>query len=335
MYLSSIISFFILYLIFKYFAKYLKLLDYPSIRKNHEGNVPLVGGIIIYFNVLIFFIFQENTYYFNIIFLTTSILLILGCIDDAIGLGVVFRLVTQLICCLIIIGSGLTITDIGNYSFFPNFEIGILSIIFTVFCVIGLTNAFNFIDGIDGLCSGLFLISILTLLFFSYNSGSLYLILDINTIYILIISTVLFLVLNFSKSFKIFLGDAGSMTLGFLISWMLIMYTQVYDIIHPVLTLWCVSIPTFDLISVIFRRLLRKKNPFKPDRRHIHHILLNLGFSNVLVVGLILIIAIAVNYFGFIMFNFFGSSVALITYFILFIIYFYLSILFSRMLLRR
>ena len=263
----------------------------------------MVGGIIIYFNVLIFFIFLENTYYFNIIFLTTSILLILGCIDDAIGLGVVFRLVTQLICCLIIIGSGLTITDIGNYSFFPNFEIGILSIIFTVFCVIGLTNAFNFIDGIDGLCSGLFLISILTLLFFSYNSEPIFnprykYYLHSNNFNSVIFS------FKFFKSFKIFLGDAGSMTLGFLISWMLIMYTQVYDIIHPVLTLWCVSIPTFDLISVIFRRLLRKKNPFKPDRRHIHHILLNLGFSNVLVVGLILIIAIAVNYFGFIMFNF-------------------------------
>ena len=158
MYLSSIISFFILYLIFKYFAKYLKLLDYPSIRKNHEGNVPLVGGIIIYFNVLIFFIFLENTYYFNIIFLTTSILLILGCIDDAIGLGVVFRLVTQLICCLIIIGSGLTITDIGNYHFFQILKYN-LSIIFTVFCVIGLTNAFNFIDGRWSLF-GLFLISI-------------------------------------------------------------------------------------------------------------------------------------------------------------------------------
>ena len=113
-------------------------------------------------------------------------MVILGAFDDAIELGVTFRLILQLISSLLIIGSGLVIIDIGDYMFLPNIKIGILSTIFTVFCVIGLTNAFNFIDGADGLCGGLFLISIISLLFFSFFSNTYKLIEDNEIIYILI-----------------------------------------------------------------------------------------------------------------------------------------------------
>ena len=91
----------------------------------------------------------------------------LGALDDAIEIGVIFRLITQLICCLIVIGSGLVINKIGNYMYLPNIEIGFLSIVFTVFCVIGLTNSFNFIDGVDGLYSSLALVAVLSVLLIS------------------------------------------------------------------------------------------------------------------------------------------------------------------------
>ena len=329
-YFFSVLSFLILLTVFYRISHKINLVDKPNYRKMHNGNIPLIGGIIIYLNTFIFFFYYDSSYYFSIIFYTSVILLILGTLDDAIELGVTFRLISQLISCLIIIGSGLMIVNIGDYMLLPNIKIGILSITFTVFCVIGLTNAFNFIDGADGLCGGLFLISLISLLIFTYFSNTYYLIYDIKIIFILIISVILFLIFNLSKQYKIFLGDSGSMILGFIISWFLILYTQVYETIHPVLALWCVTIPTFDIISVIIRRILRGKNPFRPDRRHIHHILLNLGFRAKIVTFIILSSAFLINMVGIIMLNNYGPFPSLIAFLFFFILYLFLSINLSR-----
>ena len=326
----SIFLFIILYFFFKYISKYLGLIDHPNLRKNHKGNIPLIGGLIIYFNIFFFIFLIDTSYYFSVIFYTSSILLILGAIDDSRELGVTFRLVSQLISCLIIIGSGLVITNIGDYGFLPNIKIGILSTIFTVFCVIGLTNSFNFIDGVDGLCGGLFLISLSTLLIFAYISQTYYLFEDLELILILLITIILFLIFNMSSKFKIFLGDSGSMTLGFMMAWFLILYTQVYQVIHPVLAMWCVTLTTFDIITVVIRRILRNKNPFKPDRRHIHHLLLDRGGSHYAVTIIILIIASLFNMLGIFTLHNYGPLVSLSVYFILFIAYFLTNIKLSR-----
>ena len=326
----SIFLFIILYFFFKYISKYLGLIDHPNSRKNHKGNIPLIGGLIIYFNIFFFMFLFDASYYFSVIFYTSSILLILGAIDDSRELGVTFRLVSQLISCLIIVGSGLVITNIGDYGFLPNIKIGILSTIFTVFCVIGLTNSFNFIDGVDGLCGGLFLISLSTLLIFAYISQTYYLFEDLELILILLITIILFLIFNMSSKFKIFLGDSGSMTLGFIMAWFLILYTQVYQVIHPVLAMWCVTLTTFDIITVVIRRILRNKNPFKPDRRHIHHLLLDRGGKHYEVTITILIIASLFNMLGIFTLHNYGPLVSLSAYFFLFIAYFLINIKLSR-----
>ena len=327
----SILTFLILFIFCYKLAPKLNLIDKPNYRKIHLGNIPLIGGILIYLNLLIFFNYFEKSYYFSIIFFTSAILLILGALDDAIELGIVFRLISQLVSCLIIIGSGLVIINIGDYMFFSNIETGILSTVFTVFCVICLTNAFNFIDGVDGLCSGSFLISIISLVGFSYFSNTSHLIIEKELIYIIIISIILFMFFNFFNYFKIFLGDSGSTTLGFLISWFLILNTQIYETIHPVLALWCVAIPSFDIMSVILRRLLRKKNPFKPDRRHIHHILLNIGFDYKMVTLIILSLSLVINFLGFFLFQMQGPFPSLAAYFFMIFIYSYVSIKLSSL----
>ena len=330
LYLLSLIQFVILYIILKFLSPKLGLLDLPSIRKNHSGQIPMIGGLIIYLNILISSFYIETSYYFSVIFYTSSILLLLGAIDDSRELGVIFRLVAQLISCLIIVGSGLVISNIGDYGFLPNVKIGILSTFFTVFCVIGLTNSFNFIDGADGLCSGLFIISLLSLLFFAYQSNSLYLIEDLNIIYLLLLSSIIFFIFNLSKNFKIFLGDSGSMFLGFMISWLLIFYTQKNEFIHPVLAIWCVTLTTFDIITVVIRRILRGSNPFKPDRRHIHHILLDRGYNKKNVTLSLILIAVIFNMIGIIVLLNFGESFSLLCYFLLFLIYFCFNIKLSR-----
>jgi|TARA_B100001079_G_C16391025_1_gene506834 UDP-GlcNAc:undecaprenyl-phosphate GlcNAc-1-phosphate transferase len=330
-YIFSSFTFLILIYFLKKTSNYLNLIDKPSERKKHKGNIPLIGGIAIYINFFLYFYYYELSYHLNVIVYTSSILLILGAIDDSIGLGVTFRLFAQLLSCLIIIGSGLTITNIGNYMYFPNIEIGLLSVAFTVLCVMGLTNAFNFMDGIDGLCSGLVLVSISSIILFSFIGGTIDFFYGYEFIIIICVSLVLFLCFNLTSYSKIFLGDSGSMTLGFLVSWFLVLFSQSEKtVIHPVLTIWCVTIPVFDLIAVFIRRISRRINPFIPDRRHVHHLLLELGYSDSITLAIILLFSIFLNFIGFFIFIAFGPMPALISFVICLFIYISLMIFISR-----
>ncbi len=331
LYLISFFSFVILLILFDILAPKLRLLDKPNLRKKHIGNIPLIGGLIIYFNILIFIFYFNTSGFMTTIMFTSFILILLGALDDAVELGVVFRLVTQLICCLIVIGSGLMINNIGDYMLLPKIEIGILSIAFTVFCVIGLTNSFNFIDGVDGLCSSLALTSILSVLLISViNNTHVYLV-DFEYLFLICFTILFFIIFNISKYKKIFLGDSGSMFLGFFVSWILIMTSQSdKQIIHPVLTIWCVSLPVFDITSVVLRRILRRINPFKPDRRHVHHILIELGFSNLNTTIIIVLLSIVLNLFGILIFYISGPFPTLLCFFMLLILYVIFMINLSR-----
>tara|TARA_B100000989_G_scaffold158384_1_gene118219 strand:- start:728 stop:1741 length:1014 start_codon:yes stop_codon:yes gene_type:complete len=330
-YLFSVLSFIILLLIFKNFAYTLNLIDKPNYRKKHKGDIPLIGGIIIYSNILIFSFNFNTSNIMTTILLTSIILIILGALDDAIELGVIFRLLTQLICCLILIGSGLVIYNIGDYMYLPNIQIGILSVLFTVFCVIGLTNSFNFIDGVDGLCGGLALISIISVLIISYLNDKLIYLLDFEFLILVSITLILFIIFNLTNYYKIFLGDSGSMFLGFFVSWILIMTSQSEEqIIHPILTIWSVTLPIFDITSVVIRRSLRRINPFKPDRRHVHHILIELGFSDISTTAIILLLSIILNFFGILIFYLSGPLPALVSFIVLLFLYVILMINLSR-----
>lgn len=326
-----ILIFILLLFFFKFFAFKLKLVDSPNLRKKHEGDIPVIGGLVIYFNIFIASFYFETSSYMTTVLYTSIILIILGALDDAIELGVIFRLLTQLVCCLIVIGSGLVINNIGNYMFLPNIEISFFSVLFTVFCVIGLTNSFNFIDGNDGLCSTLSLISILSIIVLSYLNNSLVYFIDLNFLLSICLTLLLFIFFNVTNYSKIFLGDAGSMFLGFFVAFLLIITSQGQNqIIHPVLTIWCVTLPVFDITAVVIRRILRGINPFKPDRRHVHHILLELGFSNISTTSIIIIISVVLNSFGIIIFYLSGPFPTLISFILMLCAYVIFMIRLSR-----
>lgn len=321
-FLQTLILFLILLFIFTFLSPKLKLIDEPNFRKKHKGSVPVIGGLILYATFLFITLSVKSNYYFDVIVYASSLLIILGAIDDAIEIGVIFRLINQLICCLIVIGSGLMIKEIGNYYIVPNIEIGVLSLVFTVICVIGLTNSFNFIDGQDGLCSGLSLISIFNIILIIYFSENFNLLHEITFLTLISFAIGIFIFFNITNLNKIFLGDSGSTFLGFFISWLLVYYSQGDNsLFHPVLTLWCVALPVLDLFSVVIRRLLRKSNPFKPDRRHLHHILIDLGYSSKITVLLILNASFILNLFGFAIFYFFGPFFCLIIFFLVLFAY--------------
>ncbi len=331
LYFISIVSFLALLFLFKFFSNKLNLVDKPNYRKKHTGNIPLIGGLVIYSNILIFSFFFNTSSIMTTILLTSIILIILGALDDAIELGIIYRLLTQFIGCLIIIGSGLVIHNIGDYMYLPNINIGLLSVLFTVFCVIGLTNSFNFIDGVDGLCAGLALISIISVLIISYLNDTFNYLHDFDFLILVSITLILFIIFNSTNYYKIFLGDSGSMFLGFFVSWILIMTSQnEKQIIHPILTIWCVTLPVFDITSVVIRRSLRKINPFKPDRRHVHHILIELGFSNISTTAIILLLSLILNFFGILIFYLSGPLPALVSFIVLLFLYVILMINLSR-----
>jgi UDP-GlcNAc:undecaprenyl-phosphate/decaprenyl-phosphate GlcNAc-1-phosphate transferase len=256
-----------------------KLIDYPNNRKIHTEPVPLVGGISIFISIFLITFFIDLDINISFIIYVSSIVFIFGLIDDIFDIGFIIRLITQFIASLIIIGIGIRIIDLGFYQYFPNLNLGYLSIIITVFCVVGLTNAFNFIDGIDGFCSSQLIISLISILVF-INIETQY-----DNFYLLIILLIFCIMINlifnlgFIPNFKIFLGDNGSTTIGFIIAWFLI-YASYNDLLHESLTLWAVILPTYDMLRVIFNRLANKKNPFKPDKSHIHHLMILNGYSN-------------------------------------------------------
>ena len=327
----SVISFFFLLLLFRFFATKINLIDKPNYRKKHKGNIPLVGGLIIYFNIFFYSFFFDTSPHMSIILYTSIILVLLGALDDAIEIGVIFRLITQLICCLILIGSGLVINNIGDYMFMPNIQIGILSVVFTVFSVIGLTNSFNFIDGVDGLCGSLALISIISILVISFLNNTILHVIDFNYLILISLTLFVFIFFNTTNFLKIFLGDSGSIFLGFVVSWILISMSQNENqIIHPVLTIWCVTLPVFDITSVVIRRSLRGINPFKPDRRHVHHILIEMGYSKILTTLIIVTLSLVLNSFGIMIYYLSGPFPALISFFLLLFLYVIFMINLSR-----
>tara|TARA_B100001123_G_C15144623_1_gene961029 strand:- start:113 stop:1117 length:1005 start_codon:yes stop_codon:yes gene_type:complete len=316
----------LLIFILSYFAPKFNLVDLPDERKLHTGSVPLVGGIAIYtsFITYLFLAFGLQEKYLFIYL--SSIIFIIAILDDIYNINVTIRLILQLFVTLVVIGTGLIIVDIGDYYFFPPIKLYIFSIFLTVLSVLGLTNAINFIDGIDGLCSGILLNAFISLMIFSYFYSN---IAEISLILFLSLSILIFIFFNFQvfNLKKIFLGDAGSVTLGFILSWFLIYYSHPSQrFIHPILTIWCVTLPVYDLLSVIIRRVMNKINPFRPDRTHLHHLMLKSGLSNKKVFVILILFSLIINSLGGLTFYFFGPSPSLLFFIILFFIYFFTTL---------
>jgi UDP-GlcNAc:undecaprenyl-phosphate GlcNAc-1-phosphate transferase len=193
--------------------------------------------------------------------------------------------------------------------------LGWLGVPFTVFAVIGLINAFNLMDGIDGLAGCLALVS----------AGAVALLVPIRapaplTVIVFLLAAALypFLVSNLGllgRRAKVFLGDAGSVVLGYVIAWTLIALSQDDPRrISPGLVLWCVAVPVMDTLAVIYRRLKRGESPFTPDRTHIHHLLLNAGFGPRPTLGCLVAFAAALPFVGILIHGWLGAVANVIAF---------------------
>ena len=300
------------------------LYDYPDSRKIHSQPVPIIGGLVIITSFILTIQFIEKENLLQIITLSSLLILIISFIDDIKPQRVSIRILFQIFASSIIIGSGLHIENLGGYGSVKDIQLGSLGIIFTYICVMSYINSMNFIDGLDGLSSGLFLSSLLSLLLIS-NINQLYI--NHNFIIILTLLLSLFFIVNLGlfKIPKIFLGDNGSTSLAFIIGWIFIYYSQNLESVdknlHPILAAWCLSLPIFDFARVIVKRLLNNKNIFFADNIHIHHILLKFGLSKKFVLIILLFLNFSFIFFGYFIFTNYGPLPSMITFCVTFLIY--------------
>jgi UDP-GlcNAc:undecaprenyl-phosphate GlcNAc-1-phosphate transferase len=309
----NICIFFILYRI----ANIYNLLDKPNERKTHINPIPIVGGLIIYFSLILSLYLFEFPEKINLIIIYSSIIVITGFLDDVNQLSVSTRIIFILASCYLLVSNGLIIEDIGEYSG-ELITLGSFSIIFTILCVTGLTNAFNFLDGQDGLLLVQTVVSYLILFIYTYMFTNHFYFL--NFLFVILTISLLGLIYNFGliKNYKIFLGDSGSMFSGFSIAFILI-YFSMDDLYlhHKVLVIWVVSMPIIDFTSTIVRRILKKESPFKPDRTHIHHLFLYLFNNTYMVLFFYGFLGILLSLIGFMLTIYFGPLVSLVCFLIL------------------
>lgn len=280
-------------------AERFNLLDIPDERKRHGDPVPLIGGLAIYIIVVTAMSLMELPEKLSWLIFSTSLIVCVGCIDDVFGLTVRVRLTAETIAVgIMIFGGGLWISEVYIHEEFSQLSFWV-GVVFTTVAVVGLTNGFNMLDGLDGLAAGHVLVSLSTLIYAIGSTGNY----PDNIIWIIIImsATFAFFLVNISLTplKRVFLGDGGSLSLGFMVSWALIYYSQSPGReIEPIIALWCVTLPVFDTVAVIINRILRKKGLFIPDRTHLHHVLVDKGFCHIRVLAFILCITGSLNALG-------------------------------------
>jgi UDP-GlcNAc:undecaprenyl-phosphate GlcNAc-1-phosphate transferase len=272
---------------FKPVAVEIGLVDKPCQRKQHSGHIPLIGGISIFLAVLAAsLLWLPNTLELRMYLIASAMMVFIGALDDKFDLRVRIRIVGQIIIAsLMIYGVGGYISNLGNLFGYGDVTLGPLGIIFTYLGIIVVINAYNMIDGIDGLIGSLSINTFASIAILFIISGQTdYLSYPL----ILATATLPYLMYNleFFKRFlnkdtqKIFMGDAGSMFVGLSVIWLLTMGTQGEQAsFRPVTALWICAIPLMDMLAIVVRRYKNGKSPFKPDRDHLHHILQRAGLD--------------------------------------------------------
>ncbi|MCJ2378639.1 UDP-N-acetylglucosamine--undecaprenyl-phosphate N-acetylglucosaminephosphotransferase [Vibrio sp. ZSDZ34] len=277
-------SAFIVLSICRKMAPKLGLMDKPNARKHHQGSVPLVGGIAICITVTLSVVLFQLPIKHQPLFLTSiGALTVLGALDDKFDVCFKVRLVIQaLLSVAMMYFGGLELSTLGNLFGLGAVELGGFAYVITVFAVIGAINAFNMVDGIDGLLGGLSIVTFAALAWLLSSNDHH----TLSDICLLFISAALpYILMNLGlvgKKRKVFMGDAGSMMIGFTVIWLLLSASQDASepLMRPITALWLIALPLMDMAAIMIRRIRRGDSPFKPDREHLHHICQRLGLSS-------------------------------------------------------
>ena len=307
-------------------ARAIGLLDQPGGRKQHKGNIPLIGGICIFITfAATFFLAAETIPEIRWLVISTSLLLGIGIIDDFFDMRALYKLVAQAVAVgLMMWQTGLYVNHIAYLPDGTSLQLGNFGYAVTLLAVVGMINAFNMSDGIDGLTGAHALICIFALtLIINFLDRQL-----IHQPYLDIfrgaIGGYLLVNLAMSSKRKVFLGDAGSMMIGFICAWIVIYYTQLppQKALPPSMALWLFAILIFDTLTVSLRRGLQGRSPMSADRTHLHHIYLRMGFNSHQALGIITLKSIFLIILGFCSYIFAGDIWTLILFIVGALVYF-------------
>ena len=257
------------------------LLDAPGGRKFHQGYVPIIGGLAMFagvFTGLLLLPYPASP--IHSIFAASLILVVVGGVDDRFHLPASVRISSQIVATLLMVyGAGLKLSDIGDPFGTGIISMGSFSLVFTMLVTLTMINAYNLVDGADGLAGALTLIALLSVALVSdIHQPSAAAALTVSS------AIVGFLLFNFptpwNQRLRSFMGDAGSTMLGFAVVWITLGVSQgEARAISPVHCLWFASIPIYDCLTCFVRRAMKGRSPFSPGRDHFHHILFRGGFG--------------------------------------------------------
>lgn len=261
----------------KWISYHVGALDYPNERKVHKKPMPVMGGLMIYLGFLFgYMLFAPQSTQMLAILIASFIVVITGILDVIKPLRAREKLVGQVVAALIIVFYGkILLNDISFFGYY--FDFGWLAYPITIVFIVAVMNCINLIDGLDGLADGIsmiFFITIGVLAFIMHNLGSL----EITIAFIMIGACLGFLIFNFNPA-KIFMGEIGSMFLGFMIAVVCLLGFKAVTLTSLVVPMLILAIPILDTLFAILRRIIHHKPIYEADRQHLHHQLLNKKFS--------------------------------------------------------
>lgn len=268
-------------------ARRLGVMDRPGGHKRHEASTPFVGGfgliaVLVSVSPLIDVFFVDFAHLpLSALLLGALAIFLTGLADDLRNLGFKLRLLIQaLVALAMVFLGGVELRSLGELVPGVRFDLGWFAVPVTVFATIGLINAVNMIDGIDGLSGSVSLVSLSLTAVVAFTAGS--------GAYLVFIVALMggvagFLYFNLrypgNVRARVFLGDNGSMLLGFLFAWLFIALSQGEQAaMPPVTALWLFALPLMDTVGVMVRRIWLGKSPFRADRYHLHHLFVRAGF---------------------------------------------------------
>nr|WP_315592638.1 MraY family glycosyltransferase [uncultured Cupriavidus sp.] len=272
------------------------LVDRPDARKRHVGEVPLVGGIAITFSVWIgALLFMRQQGYYVALLGGLSLLAVVGVLDDMRNMTPVSKLLFQIFAGILMTSwGGVYLMSLGDLLGRREIDLINWGIPLTLFAVVAVVNAMNMSDGLDGLCGGL---AFVIFAWYAYVAGEVGNNAAQRICVVFCGALFGFLIFNMRNplrgKLRVFLGDAGSLMLGFGIAWFAVELSQrPYNLgnrVPPVVMLWIVGFVLIDLLAVVTRRVLKGRNPLAADRTHLHHILLRLRLGPDAIVWIILL----------------------------------------------
>ena len=284
-------------------ARVLKLVDHPTGgRKSHRHPVPLVGGLAIFVALLgaaaVIGIASSAGYFL----FALSIVIAVGMWDDVNEISPRVKFAIEIVAsCLMIWGAGVELTTVGDLLGWRPIGLWIFAVPLTIFAVVGVVNSLNMMDGLDGLGGS---IAFVAFAWYAAVAGVSGLDVQFKTALIFCGAIAGFLLFNlrfpWQPQARVFLGDAGSLMIGFALGWFAIDLTQgAGRSMPPIAALWVLLLPLADCVSLMTRRLRARKSPFLADSHHIHHYLLTRGFTHGQTLAILVGVSTAFGAIGF------------------------------------